>query len=130
MKLRLENSRPLIETICSTMGQVGLSYGVFYHGKQILATGHDLRNEAKRLPADEHTLYNIASCTKAFTAYAITLLAKKGLIDMNVPVKQYVPELKDDQITLVDLLAHRMGYARLDMSWVGINGEVLVTHDS
>lgn len=129
MKLCLENARPLIEKICSTMRQVGLSYSVFYHGKQILAAGHGLRNEAKRLPVDEHALYNIASCTKAFIAYAVTLLAKECLVDMNVPVKQYVPELKDDRITLVDLLAHRTGYARLDMTWVGINGEVLVTHD-
>lgn len=110
------------------MGQVGLSYGVLYRGEQILVTGHGFRNEARGLPADENTLYNIASCTKAFTATAIVLLAQEGRLDLNLPVKQYVPELKDDQITLVDLLAHRTGYGRLDMSWVGMRSEVLVTH--
>ncbi|KAJ4417005.1 hypothetical protein N0V82_006454 [Gnomoniopsis sp. IMI 355080] len=94
----------------------------------VLATDHGFRDQVKALPADENTLYNIASCTKAFTATAIVLLSDDGRLDMYVPVTRYVLELKDHQVTLVDLLAHRTGYGRLDMSWAGLNSEVLVSH--
>jgi CubicO group peptidase (beta-lactamase class C family) len=108
------------------MGQVGLTYGVLYRGQVVPARGHGFRDAEKRKEADERTLFNIASCTKAFTATACVLLANEGLLDLNAPVKRYLPELKEEEATLIDLLAHRTGYARLDMSWVGQRSEVLV----
>jgi CubicO group peptidase (beta-lactamase class C family) len=109
------------------MGQVGLTYGVLYQGQVVLARGHGFRDAKKRKVADERTLFNIASCTKAFTATACVLLANEGLLDLNAPVKRYLPELKEEEATLIDLLAHRTGYARLDMNWVGQRSEVLVS---
>jgi CubicO group peptidase (beta-lactamase class C family) len=94
----------------------------------VLARGHSFRDAEKRKVADERTLFNIASCTKAFTATACVLLANEGLLDLNAPVKRYLPELKEEEATLIDLRAHRTGYARLDMSWVGQRSEVLVSH--
>ncbi|KAJ4356442.1 uncharacterized protein N0V89_004475 [Didymosphaeria variabile] len=125
---RLKNVQPIIEQICNTMGQVGLSYGVLYQGQVVLARGYGDRDHENQKPADENTLFNIASCTKAFTATACALLAQEGSLDLNLPVKEYLPELKEEQATLVDLLAHRTGYARLDTSWVGQRSEVLVSH--
>jgi CubicO group peptidase (beta-lactamase class C family) len=119
--------QPVIEEICKTTGQVGLAYGVLYRGQVILAKGYGFRDSESQKPANEETLFNIASCTKAFTATACALLAKEGVIDMDAPVKTYLPELKEKEATLVDLLAHRTGYARLDMSWVGQRSEVLVS---
>jgi CubicO group peptidase (beta-lactamase class C family) len=55
-------------------------------------------------------------------------LANEGVLDLNAPVKRYLPELEEEEATLIDLLAHRTGYARLDMSWVGQRSEVLVSH--
>jgi CubicO group peptidase (beta-lactamase class C family) len=116
--------QPVIEKICKTTGQVGLAYGVLYRGQVILAKGYGFRDSESQKPANEETLFNIASCTKAFMATACALLAKEGVIDMDAPVKTYLPELKEKEATLVDLLAHRTGYARLDMSWVGQRSEV------
>lgn len=91
------------------MGQVGISYGVLHRGQTVLAKGNGYRDEENKLPANEDTLYNIASCTKAFTATACTLLADEGLVDLDSPVQTYIPELKEERATLVDLLAHRTG---------------------
>jgi CubicO group peptidase (beta-lactamase class C family) len=108
-------------------GQVDLAYSVLYRGQVILAEGYGFRDSESQKPANEETLFNIAYCTKAFTATACALLAKEGVIDMDATVKTYLPELKEKEATLVDLLAHRTSYARLDMSWVGQRSEVLVS---
>ncbi|KAF2823975.1 beta-lactamase/transpeptidase-like protein [Ophiobolus disseminans] len=128
LKSRLNNAQPIIEQICSIMGQVGLAYGVLYRGQVVLARGHGYRDAENKTAADESTLFNVASCTKAFTATACALMVKEGSLDLEVPVKIYLPELEEEEATLVDLLAHRTGYARLDMSWVGQHSEVLVSH--
>jgi CubicO group peptidase (beta-lactamase class C family) len=124
----LEDLKPTIERICKLTGNVGASFGVLCHGEIIFAAGVGYRDLEQHKIADADTLYNIASCTKAFTATACALLVKDGILELDVPIKRYVPEIRDDEITLTDLLSHRTGYARLDPSWVGANGQFLVTH--
>ncbi|TCP59194.1 CubicO group peptidase (beta-lactamase class C family) [Tumebacillus sp. BK434] len=62
------------------------------------------------------TLFRIASCTKPMTGTLIMRLVQQGLVDLDVPIRNYVPELalQDDavagQITLRMLLAHTAGF--------------------
>lgn len=46
------------------------------------------------VPADARTVYRIGSITKLFTATAIVQLAEAGLVDIEAPVTDYVPELR------------------------------------
>lgn len=105
LKARLDAVQPIIEQVCQSMGQVGVSYGVLSRQEVVLARGHGFRDLAAREASDEHTLYNIASCTKAFTATACVMLAREGSLDLEVPVRTYVPELEEAEATLIDLLA-------------------------
>lgn len=89
--MRLESVQPVVEQVCGIMGQVGLSYGVLYRGEVVFARGYGERNTKEHKAANENTLFNIASCTKAFTTTACALLAEEGSLDLNVPVKQYIP---------------------------------------
>jgi CubicO group peptidase (beta-lactamase class C family) len=64
---------------------------------------------------DEHTLFAIASTTKAMVTAGILMLADEGKISLDDPVIEYLPELRfsvpllTEQIMVSDLLAHRTG---------------------
>jgi len=62
--------------------------------------------------------YLIGSCSKSYTAYAILKLAEEGKIDLDKPVKKYLPwfELKNknysEKVTVRNLLNHKSGIER------------------
>jgi CubicO group peptidase (beta-lactamase class C family) len=62
--------------------------------------------------------YYIGSCSKSFTALAVLTLVKEGRIDLDKPVREYLPwfELKNkkwaDSITVRHLLNHTSGLER------------------
>lgn len=74
-----------------------------------------LRDVERKLPIDPDTRLYIASCTKPFVACATCVLASEGRLDLDAPVKRYLPrfDLADhgyaDSVTVRDLLAHRPG---------------------
>ena len=49
--------------------------------------------KSKKL-VDENTVFPIASCTKAFTATLIGIIADEGEIDIDKPANDYLPILK------------------------------------
>ena len=44
------------------------------------------------IPVDQHTLFQIGSTSKPFTAIAIMQLVEQGLIDLDEPLVTYIPE--------------------------------------
>ena len=99
--------------------------GVVKDGKTVFCGGFGLRDVEKNLPADGETLYQIGSCSKAFTAALVAILVDQGKLDWDAPVTTYVPEVRfyDDftteAVTLRDLLCHRTGLPRHEYSWYG-----------
>lgn len=71
----------------------------------------------------ENTVMPIGSCTKSFTAAAICILADRGLIGLDRPAAEYVPELRfadeyvSRSLTVRDALSHRCGLPRHDFAW-------------
>lgn len=72
------------------------------------------------LPISEKTYFDIASCTKSFTAMTAALAVDKGWFDWDTPVQQYIPDfgvadpVLSEKITVRDLLSHRTGLPRHD----------------
>lgn len=72
------------------------------------------------LPISEKTYFDIASCTKSFTAMTAALAVDKGWFDWDTPVKHYLPDFAvadpelSAKITVRDLLSHRTGLPRHD----------------
>lgn len=72
---------------------------------------------------DEHTLFAIASTTKAMVVAGLLMLADEEKLQLDDPVIKHIPELHfgdpslTQQITIRDLLAHRTGLPRTD-EWV------------
>jgi CubicO group peptidase (beta-lactamase class C family) len=101
----------------------GVSIAVVEKGKVIYTGGFGYRDLEKKLPVTENTQFAIGSCTKAFTASILGMLVTEGKVDLDKPVRNYLPELKfqneytNDHATLRDMMCHRTGLPRHDLSW-------------
>jgi len=66
-------------------------------------------------PVEEHTLYWLGSISKIFTATAMMRLVAQGKVDLDAPVRRYIPELvlPDEQwtseMTVLNLLNYTAG---------------------
>jgi len=104
-----------VQRVLSTFEVPGISLAVVKDGKVLLAKGYGTKgiNGAERV--DEHTLFPIASNSKAFTASALAILVEEGKIKWDTPVIDYLPWFRlgdaytTAQMTVKDLLVHRSG---------------------
>ncbi len=94
----------------------GIVVGVIDRGVQkIYAVGSAGNGRA----ADEHTLFEIGSVTKTFTATALALMALRGEVRLDDPIAKYLPKgvrapSNDGKpITLLNLAEQRSGLPRL-----------------
>jgi CubicO group peptidase (beta-lactamase class C family) len=105
----------------------GLAIAIVKNDTVIHAKGYGVRDINRADPVDTHTLFAIASNTKAFTASAIAVLVDEGKISWDDRVKDYLPwfELYDpyvsEEIRIRDLLCHRSGLKTFsgDLLWYG-----------
>ena len=103
----------------------GLSVAIVYKDKVVLSKGYGYRNVEQKLPVTDETLFAIGSCTKAFTAAGVCLLREDGLLELDKPVREYMPDFKlqdeyvSENMTARDLLCHRSGLPRHDLIWYG-----------
>jgi CubicO group peptidase (beta-lactamase class C family) len=99
----------------------GAAVGIVIDGEVALTKGYGLRNG--HLPVTERTLFPIASCTKAFTAYVLDQLVNEGKVNWDDRVIDILPEfrLKDEyaafHVTIRDLLTHKTGVPGHDFVW-------------
>ena len=113
----------VLNRILSVWKGPGFSVAVVEKDKVVYAKGFGYRNNETKIPVTPNTLFAIGSCTKAFTASLIGSLAAKGDLDIDKPVRDYLPDLKffndemNDRITLRDMMCHRTGLPRHDYSW-------------
>jgi CubicO group peptidase (beta-lactamase class C family) len=117
--------RTLIEEWRTTLDVPGMSVGIIRDGQVVFEGGFGVLEKGGTAKCDEHTLYAIASNTKAFISAALATLVDEGRIDWDDPVRKYLPyfELYDpcvsDMITIRDLLCHRAGLGEFsgDVIW-------------
>lgn len=69
----------------------GCSVAVMHDGELIYEGGFGWRDRERFLPATADTLYGIGSCTKAFVATAVLLLAERGALKLEDPAERYIP---------------------------------------
>ncbi len=101
----------------------GMAIAIVKDDKVVYAKGYGLRELGKTAPVDEHTLFAIGSSSKAFTATSIAMLVDEGKLKWDDHVTQYLPgfQLYDPyvtrEMTVRDLLTHRIGLERGDQVW-------------
>jgi CubicO group peptidase (beta-lactamase class C family) len=127
MDNRLTGLDTLIQRILKEWNIPGASIAVVEKNKVLLTRGYGTSDIATNKPVTENTQFAIGSCTKAFTASIIGTTIRDGLLDLDVPVTNYLPSLKfytlelSSQITARDMLCHRTGLPRHDYSWYSGN---------
>lgn len=99
----------------SSMPQAGIAVGVVQDGKIIHQKGYGIIAETDPKLVDEHTLFGIASNSKAFTTTALAILVDQGKVKWTDKVIDYVPEFRmhdpyvTANFTIEDMLTHRSG---------------------
>ena len=102
---------------------VGL--GVILDGEVLFCDGIGLRDREQGLPATGKTLYQIGSCSKAFTSAMCAKLVDEGKLSWDTPIRDIAPEVQfyedftSQNVTLRDILSHRTGVPRHEFSWYG-----------
>lgn len=91
----------------------GIIVGVTDAKRTLWHRTYGFSNLDAKTPAKEDTLFQIGSIGKSFASIALLELAERGKVDLNKPVKRYLPWLeirsKHRPITLHHLLSHTGG---------------------
>ena len=82
-----------IQSEMERLGVPGVSVGVQYGGEEYLA-GFGVTSITNPLPVDGDTIFQIGSTTKTFTATAAMRLVEDGKLDLDTPVRRYIPSLE------------------------------------
>lgn len=110
----------------------GAAIAIVQNDSVIFSNGYGTRVFGKNEPVDQNTIFVIASCSKAFTTSALSILVDHGKLKWDDPVIKYIPyfEMYDPwvtkEITIRDLVTHRSGLATFsgDFLWLGSNYDI------
>ncbi len=100
-----------IQTIIVQEHIPGLSVAVVQEGEPIWVKGYGLANVEHSVPATEHTVYEIASIGKTFTATVTMMLVEEGIISLDDFIVDYLdnPPEAWHPVTLKHILSHQSG---------------------
>ena len=93
----------------------GAMAGVLVDGRETTAF-FGVTSVENPLEVDDRTLFQFGSTGKTYTATALMCLVERGEVDLDAPVRTYVPELtlRDEQVardvTVLQLLNHTAGW--------------------
>lgn len=122
--VNLERIRNMIAQELPLWDQPSIAVGIVKDGEVVFREAFGYADREENRYADPETLYQIGSCSKAFTAAAAAVLVDRGLLAWDKPVIEYLPWLRfrDDfttrSATVRDLLCHRTGLPRHDAYWI------------
>lgn len=108
----------------------GLAIAIVKDGKVIVSKGYGVTEVGKTQTVNDSTLFQIASCTKAFTATSLCLLAQQKKLSLDDTVRKYMPgfglynPLATSQVTIRDLLCHRIGLQTFEGDFLNWNSNL------
>lgn len=90
----------------------GCFVSVVKNGEIVYGKGFGLANIETKTPFSENSVFELASCSKQFTAVAILILAEQGKLSVDDEARKYLPELPSTvpPITIRNLLAMSSGF--------------------
>lgn len=94
----------------------GAAVAVIQHGKVIFKSAIGVANMEHDIPITSRSPFDLASCSKQFTGFAIAMLVDQGVISLEDDVRKYLPELPDfgRKITIENLVYHTSGLRNWD----------------
>jgi CubicO group peptidase (beta-lactamase class C family) len=94
----------------------GAAVAIVKDGKVVVSQGYGVKEQGKTDKVDDETLFQIASCSKAFTSTAIAMLHVEQKLSLEDSVIRFIPGFRlyesytTNNCSVRDLLCHRMGF--------------------
>jgi CubicO group peptidase (beta-lactamase class C family) len=113
----------------------GMAAAVVKDGEVVFMEGFGQVALGRDAEVDEHTLFTLASTSKAFVAVALGMLVDEGKVEWSDPVIEHLPAFRvadayaTREITIRDILSHRTGVEPVDWLWVrGFEPDTAIPH--
>ena len=96
----------------------GLAVAIVQDGRVLSARGYGVTDAHAGNPVDAHTVFRLASLSKSFAGTVTGILVNDGVLRWDSHLVDYVPDFKlsrpgaAEQVTVADLLSHRVGLTR------------------
>ena len=93
----------------------GLAVAIVQNGRVLSARGYGVTDARNGEPVDAHTVFRLASLSKAFAGTVTGMLVNDGVLRWDSKLTDYVPDFRlsmpdaAQQVTVADLLSHRVG---------------------
>lgn len=93
----------------------GVAVGLLHRGVEYV-NGYGVTNVDYPVPVDGDTVFRIGSTTKTFTGTVVMRLVEQGRLDLDAPVRRYLPDFRTAdpsvaaRVTLRQLLNHTAGW--------------------
>ena len=102
----------MIQTLARAAYEKGGSHGAWLYAEkgEIVSQGVvGFRDPAGTVPLTEDTVFQLASVSKNFTAAAMMLAVRQGLLSLDDEITKYFPEIPYPGVTVRHLLSHTGG---------------------
>lgn len=113
----------------------GLAVAVVKDGEVVFIDGFGKVELDGKAEVNEHTLFTLASTSKAFVAVSLGMLVDEGRLQWDDPVIDHLPEFRladpyaTRDITVRDILSHRTGVEPEDWLWLrGFDPDTAIEH--
>ena len=89
-----------------------LGVAITMDGRTIYSRGLGMADATAGIPANDRTLWYIASTSKSFTGFGISLLADRGVLRLDAPIMSLLPgvawnpEVNAESLSLANFLSH------------------------
>ena len=106
------DKKTAMESLARTAHEKGDFNGAWLYAErgEIVSRGAlGFRDPEDRLPITEDTIFQLASVTKQFTATAVMLLVRRGLLRLEDGITKFFPEIPYPGVTIRHLLNHTSG---------------------
>jgi len=111
----------------------GVAVGVWAGGQEYVK-GYGITNVDHPTPVDGDTVFRIGSTTKTFTGTTMMRLVDQGKVDLDAPVRRYLPEFAvadpaaSAGVTVRQLLNHTSGWLGDDIQGFGRGDDALARY--
>jgi CubicO group peptidase (beta-lactamase class C family) len=105
-----------VDSLATRIVQLGLApalgVAVTMDGRTVYAKSHGLADVTAGIAADDRTLWYVASTSKSFTGFGISLLAQAGAVRFDAPITTLLPNARwhpgarPESLTLANFLSH------------------------
>lgn len=107
----VQKSREVIDTLMTSQQIPGLQIAIWQHGEVVFSDGFGSADIEQSVPMETNTKLRIGSVSKTLTSAAMGKLYEEKRLDLDVPVREYVPYFPEKRypITVRQVAGHIAG---------------------